>query len=701
MLNSLKGKIIFPIVGILIVLVTFIVLYVTSNVRDLAYHLSQERVATASQAARAHLEALEDYNLMTARAISGSFEVLTHVRAWNANIDRAGNRMELLQYLEGRKDYFGVTAFVIADNQGNIILRTHELDRYGDSGLVSPPIELALRQGIATTVYSATATMPMGLSGAAPIRDGGNIIGTISSILEISTDDFVDEFASVFNAAVTIFRGTESISSTLVHPVTGARAVGTHVAPHVAEAVLERGESLSLELMIFGLLPHTAYYFPLLGWGGTPVGMFFVGFSNEYKLLELETLQHGLIITGIVALAITLALMLPYLIHMLKPLDVLSSSLNEIANGDADLTMRVPVKGKDEVARASGYFNQIMEDLRNMIVSLKGQAASLTDIGNDLASNMTETASAMNQITANIQSIKGRVLNQSASVTETNATMEQVTNTISKLSGHVENQTSAVSESSAAIEEMLANIQSVTATLVRNAESVKDLQDSAEEGKTSLQEVVIDIQEIARESAGLMEINAVMENISGQTNLLSMNAAIEAAHAGDAGRGFAVVADEIRKLAESSGEQSKTIADVLKKITESIDKITQSTERVLGKFEAIDRGVKTVAEQEEVIRNAMEEQSHGSKQILQSSGLVSEITKQVKGGSQQMLEGSKEVIQESKNLEVTTQEITEGMNEMAAGADQVNLAVNTVNELSGRTRENISILAQTVSKFKV
>jgi len=248
---------------------------------------------------------------------------------------------------------------------------------------------------------------------------------------------------------------------------------------------------------------------------------------------------------------------------------------------------------------------------------------------------------------------------------------------------------------------MIANIQSVTATLARNAANVTELRESSETGRYSLQEVAADIQEIARESEGLMEINSVMENIASQTSLLSMNAAIEAAHAGDAGKGFAVVADEIRKLAESSGEQSKTIGNVLKKITGSIDKITSSTDNVLNKFEAIDQSVRTVADQEEAIRNAMEEQAEGSKQVLAASGQVGEITQQVKSGSAQMLEGSKEVIQESKNLERATQEITSGINEMAIGAEDVNRAVNVVNELSGRTRENISILAQAVARFKV
>jgi methyl-accepting chemotaxis protein len=279
--------------------------------------------------------------------------------------------------------------------------------------------------------------------------------------------------------------------------------------------------------------------------------------------------------------------------------------------------------------------------------------------------------------------------------------MEHITVNIDKLNGHVEQQSSSVAQSSSAIEQMLANIQSVTATLVKNADNVRELMEASEVGRIGLQDVAADIQEIAHESEGLLEINAVMENIASQTNLLSMNAAIEAAHAGETGKGFAVVADEIRKLAESSSEQSKTISMVLKKIKGSIDKITASTDNVLNKFEAIDGGVKTVSDQECNIRSAMEEQGSGSKQILEAIGQLNEITQQVKGGSTEMLQGSKEVIAESKNLELVSQEITSGMNEMATGAEQINVAVNRVNELSGQNRDNIDVLVREVTWFKV
>ena len=723
MFSSLKSKIIVPIVGLLFILVTYLAVYVstvTTNMgetlsraaTEMAGNLSDERMLVASMSAYSYLGLLERYNLMTTRTAAASQDLIGFVRNWNNNINRPGNRMAMLSYLSGRKEYLGITDMVVTDNQGNVILRTNEVETYGDSGLAVPPIARAFQQGEAVISYSSSDNMPVGLSGTVPIWDGGAVVGTVSATINIATSEFVDAFGRIFNAEVTVFRGTESIASTLIHPQTGARAVGTHVAPHVAEIVITRGEPLALDLMIFGILPHHAFYFPLRGWDGNPVGMLFVGFSTQYLLSStaemqqfttnaITHIQRFMIVTGIVALVVVGGAMFLYLIRILKPLDRLMHSLNDIANGDADLTKRLPIKGTDEIAKTSGFFNKIMDKIRQMIVTIKRQTGELSDIGNNLAGSMTETAAAITGISTNIQNIKGRVMNQSAGVTETNATMEQVSVNINKLSTHVDRQTGAVSQASSAVEEMLANIKSVTATLEKNASNVLELRESSETGRSSLQEVAADIQEISRESEGLLEINSVMENIASQTNLLSMNAAIEAAHAGEAGKGFAVVAEEIRKLAESSGEQSKTIGGVLRKIKDSIDKITVSTDKVLIKFELIEHGIKTVADQEEIIRNAMEEQGHGSKQILEASGQVNEITGQVKDGAVQMLEGSKEVIKESRSLEMATQEISNGINEMATGANEVNMAVNNVNGLSSRNRENISTLVESVSHFKV
>ena len=411
----------------------------------------------------------------------------------------------------------------------------------------------------------------------------------------------------------------------------------------------------------------------------------------------------SVIIAAFIVTALVVSVILGLIITstIVKPLKSVTATLRDISEGDGDLTKRIHNNSGDEVGDLSRYFNQTLEKIKALVISIKKEAANLSDTGSDLASNMNQAATAINQITASIQSIKARVINQSASVTETNATMEQVTTNISRLNGHVENQSNYISLASAAIEQMVANIQSVTDTLAKNSGNMQTLKEASNTGRAGIQDVASDIQEIASESEGLLEINAMMANIASQTNLLSMNAAIEAAHAGDAGKGFAVVADEIRKLAELSGEQSRTTGAVLKKIKESMDKITNSTENVLKKFAAIDSNVGIVAEQEESILCAMKEQGQGSKQVLDGIVLVTETTQHVKSGSSEMLLGAQEVIQESANLEIATQEITSGMNEMASGAEQINVAVDHVNQISNKNRDGIDILIKEVSRFKV
>jgi methyl-accepting chemotaxis protein len=410
----------------------------------------------------------------------------------------------------------------------------------------------------------------------------------------------------------------------------------------------------------------------------------------------------------ITALVASVLLSLTITSNIVKPLLPLSAFMEKVGT-TGDIVMRQEdnrvmskyVQRNDEIGMMIRSFYQTLDKIREMVTNIKKKAEALHDIGNILSSNMNQTAASVNEISANVQSIKGRVINQSASVTQTHETMEQLTINIKKLDERVDNQSIHVSRASSAIEQMVANIRSVTDTLVKNEENVKSLMGVSQVGRDGLQDVVQDIQEISRESEGLLEINSVMENIASQTNLLSMNAAIEAAHAGEAGKGFAVVADEIRKLAESSSEQSKTIGTVLKKIKDSIDKINKSTNNVLGKFEAIDLSVRTVADQAETIRNAMEEQEAGSRQVLEGIGNVNEITLQVNRSSDEMLEGAKDVIRESNNLEDVTKEISGGMNEIAVGTEQINVAVNHVNEISGENRKNIDHLIREVSRFKV
>ena len=208
-------------------------------------------------------------------------------------------------------------------------------------------------------------------------------------------------------------------------------------------------------------------------------------------------------------------------------------------------------------------------------------------------------------------------------------------------------------------------------------------------------------QKIAEESGSLMEASNVIQHIASQTNLLAMNAAIEAAHAGEAGKGFAVVADEIRKLSEDSARQGKTITATLKSLTAEIETLSASSKIVEEKFNLIFGLAEQVKSMSDLLTAAMREQEHGSKEILSAIKNINIVTTEVQAGAEEMLRGGEGAAQEMHKLDELTRIITDSMNEMASGAIQINNAVQEVNAMTQKNRQSIERLASEVGKFKV
>ncbi len=436
--------------------------------------------------------------------------------------------------------------------------------------------------------------------------------------------------------------------------------------------------------------------------------------SNDYYSLDYVLVIPMSVINGgtsKIIEAVIIALVVGTIISILvasllarsftKPIVEITSILKNISEGDGDLTVRLPVKTKDEIGRLSEYFNLTIGKIAKSMKSIIVESGNMQKIGRTLSSNMDDVAGAVTEISANIESVKNDVNNQTVGVQEANVTLNEISESIENLTNNINSQYESVSRSSAAVEQMVSNINSVNSILAKNSQSVQLLSDSAAIGKEIVSKSVEMTKKIAEDSAGLIEASTIIQNIARQTNLLSMNAAIEAAHAGEAGKGFAVVADEIRKLAEDSNKQGRNINNVMKRMHEQIDTMVQDASQTQAQFETIFSNTQTVSVQENEIKAAMDEQTEGGKQVLDSVNEINTITSDVKASAKIMEEGKKKLLAEMDKLASVTQQINGAMNEISVGVNEINDSMQQVNNVTKENSDSIERVSGEISLFKV
>ena len=381
----------------------------------------------------------------------------------------------------------------------------------------------------------------------------------------------------------------------------------------------------------------------------------------------------------------------------LKEISVFSSYLSK-----SDYTQRsLDITTRDDLGVLMSDLNQFYTVMRRLLSTIINTVAASTDSAGKLTNDVNEMTSSITQIVANIDSIKNRIINQSAGVEETQATVKSMVQAINDLDKNIERGKVSINQSSAAVEQMVANIRSVTNTIKTGEEVAQKLSNASDNGRIAMERAVDQSNDVLERSEGLLEASSIIRNIAEQTNLLAMNAAIEAAHAGEAGKGFAVVSDEIRKLAEQSSEQGKVISEQLQKLKESIQQVASGTTQVKNHFDAIFSLADNVTEQNRTVMFAMQEQSSGSSQVLQAMSDIKSTVELISQGSAELTTGGKQIAEEMFTLADLTQAINGAMSEISNGAQAIIQSVQGVDSATAVNHENIQKLSGEINTFKI
>lgn len=381
--------------------------------------------------------------------------------------------------------------------------------------------------------------------------------------------------------------------------------------------------------------------------------------------------------------------------------DSIIVQLENLSSDKKDLTKRVSVCSVDELGTIAGMMNSFCDTISNGMREIKNSQRQLSVSGTEVKNNAADMVQSISRISEGIEQIGEKSTSQLQEAEASAGAVQQIARNIEALDSSIANQSSSISQASAAVEEMVGNITSIGIVAEKMLGQFKTVRNAASEGETIQKESVAQVQEVVEESKSLQEANKIIATIAAQTNLLSMNAAIEAAHAGDAGRGFAVVADEIRKLAEDSSRESQKIGAELRQITETIKRIVEGSKASEQAFNQVSGRVIETEKLVFEVDSAIREQQEGAGQVLDALKAMNEITTKVKSDSKEMNEGNTVMLEKMYQLKTDSTNIASSLEGVVKSLAGINQNAQQVSIMADNTESAIENMAGIADGFVV
>jgi methyl-accepting chemotaxis protein len=615
--------------------------------------------------------------------------------------DRKALLAELKPIYDSMKDKYRIAQFHFHLPDGISFLRLHKPESFGDDLSKTRPIVPYVNKNKMAAKGIEVGIGGLGLRVVEPaFYPEGNHIGSLEYGGGLDSK-FIEHFTANATASV---RANGLFLSIVAKDSDGKyRLWGSNFEKEIEgspEAIVASLAGTGSSVEVAG--KEARAYYSLVDFSGKAIG--YVEFKYDVGgILSGERAFFARSYIAYIATCVLMMLVLTVLAlrFVTKPLRRASGALREIASGEGDLSTRIEASSRDEVGELSGHFNDFIETLHAMVLSVRDSARELSSSSDGLAADMAETVGSARAIAANIESVRGRCAEQVSSVSSASASVEQIARNIDSLNALIGDQASSVTESSAAIEEIVSQIGATAKHSETIGETIGRLSEDSETGRRRLLSLSEKIRQISEQSAKLLEANVVIEDIASSTNLLAMNAAIEAAHAGASGRGFAVVAAEIRKLAEDAHAQSMIISKELSSVKSIIDSVAETSDSTGEIFDSVFSLVEKVEASQTELRGSLTEQSAGSKQILEALAEINAVTSQVETGSSEMSEGNRRILEEMQNLRATSAEIDERITEASRGTKAIEEAAEEASRRAERNKASIGEMTGRIERFKL